>query len=100
MFETILLIVLLIFAAVTAASEIALVAANRLKLRKLARDGSKPAKLVLKILETPERFFGTILVANDIVDAMIASIITALMILLFHDEKSGVIAATILATVL
>ena len=74
-----LLIALLLFAAFTAASEISFIAANRLKLRRLVSEGSKKAKAVLKILETPEKFLGTILVTNNIVDALIAAIVTAMM---------------------
>lgn len=99
MAETLLIVGLLIFAAVTAASETATIAASRLKLRKLARDGSKTAKTVLKILETPERFFGAILVANNTVDSLIASIMTVIMIAVLKDGNKGVIVATILATV-
>jgi len=51
--DIILLVFLLLLAAVTAASEIAIIAASRLRLRKLSSEGSKAAKLVLKILETP-----------------------------------------------
>lgn len=95
----ILLIILLLFAAITAASEISIIAVSRLRLRKLAKDGSKPAHIVLKILETPDKFFGTILVANNIVDTLIAAIITVMMISIFGSGK-GIIIATIFASLL
>ena len=50
-------------------------------------------------LESPERFFGTILVANNLVDVLIASIATAMMINVLGDERRGVLFATILVTV-
>lgn len=95
----ILLILLLLFASVTAASEIAMIAANRIKLRRLASGGSKAARIVLKILEIPERFFGTILVTNNIVDALIAVIVTV-MILRFTgvEGKLQLIIATAAAS--
>lgn len=98
--EVILIAILLLLAAVTAASETSIIAVSRLKLRRLAATGSKTAKIILKILETPERFFGTILVANNIVDVLIASIVTAIMILLFKDERKGVLFATAIVTFL
>jgi len=97
MLNIILLIILVALAAVTAASETAVVAASRLRLRRLAAEGSKAAKMILKILETPERFFGTILVANNIVDALLASIVTAMMIYLVGSEGGGVFLATVIA---
>lgn len=98
--EIILLIVLLFLAALTAASETSIIAANRLKLRRLSGEGSTKAKIILKILETPERFFGTILVANNIVDVLLASIVTAIMISLLGNETKGVLFATIIVTFL
>ncbi len=96
----VLLAVLLFFAALTAASETSIIAASRLKLRRLAGDGSKTAKSVLKILEAPERLFGTILVANNIVDVLIASITTVIIIFLIKDETRGIFLATVIASIL
>ncbi len=95
--EIILLLVLLFLAAVTAASETSIVAMSRLRLKKLAGEGSRTARVILKILETPERFFGTILVANNVVDTLIAALVTALMISLTGREGRGVLIATIVA---
>ncbi|MDD5680305.1 MAG: hemolysin family protein [Candidatus Omnitrophica bacterium] len=93
------LIILLILAAITAASEISMIAVSRLRLRKLAKDGSNPAQIVLKILEVPEKFFGTILVANNIIDTLIAAIVTVIMVSIFGNTK-GIILATIIAAFL
>lgn len=79
MLKLIILIFLLAFAAVTAACEIAVVAVSRLRLRRLSSEGSKTAKMILKILETPQRFFGTILVTNNIVDALIAVLVADIL---------------------
>lgn len=95
--ELILLVILLFIAALTAASETSIVAASIIKLRRLAADGSKAAKIILKILETPERFFGTILVANNIVGALIASIVTAIVISLIGESSRSIILATVIA---
>lgn len=97
---SIIMLALLIIAALTAASEISMIAVSRLRLRRLATDGSKSAKLVLKVLETPERFFGTILVINNVVDSLIASIMTVVLVHAFKSEQTGVIVATIVATLL
>jgi CBS domain containing-hemolysin-like protein len=98
--ELVLLILLLFFAAVTAASEIAIIATSKIKLRRRAAEGSRSAKLILNILETPERFFGTILVANNIVDALIASLVTAILIHFVGEKDWVVIVATAIVSFL
>jgi len=98
--EIVLIIILLLFAAITAASEIAIIAVSKVKLRKRSREGSKTAKLILTILETPERFFGTILVANNIVDALIASLVTAIIIHFMGEKGWVVILATAIVSFL
>ena len=57
--KIILLIVLLALAALTAACEISIIGASRIKLKRLAAEGSKSAKAVLAILGAPQKFFGT-----------------------------------------
>lgn len=96
--EITFLVVLLLIAAATALSETSLISVSRLRLRRLSLDGSRQAKLILKILETPEKFFGTILVINNIVDTLIASILTAMMIAVTDTPGKGVVIATVIAT--
>lgn len=99
--EILLLIVLLVLAAITAASEISIIAVSRIRLKRLASEGSKTAKLILKILETPGRFFSTILVSNDIVDALIAVLVTAIIIRFIGERGGwGVALATIISAFL
>jgi putative hemolysin len=98
--ELIFLLILLFIGALTAASETSIIASSIIKLRRLTTDGSKTAKIVLKILETPERFFGAILVANNIVDALIASIVTVIVISLMGQNSKSIICATIIASFL
>ena len=98
--EIILLIALLFLAAATAGSEISIIAASRIKLRKLSSEGSKAARIVLNILETPEKFFSTILVTNNIVDSLIAVIVTAMFIRLIGGEGVGLAVATIVSSFL
>ena len=92
------LLFLLAIAAFTAASEIAIIAVSRIKLKRLAGGGSKTAKIIIKILETPERFFGTLLVVSSIVSALIASMITVAMVAILGGE-AGVVASTIFVSV-
>ncbi|MBU1912236.1 MAG: hemolysin family protein [Candidatus Omnitrophica bacterium] len=98
--ELLLLVILLLIGALTAASETAIIAASIIKLRRLAADGSKSAKIILKMLETPEKFFGAILVANNIVDAFIASIVTVIIVSFNGSNTRSILLATIVASFL
>jgi putative hemolysin len=99
--EVVVIAFLLLIAAVTAGSEISIIAVSRIKLRKLASEGSRTARIILKILETPERFFSTILVTNNIVDSLIAVIVAAILIRLMGDRGVwGVIMATLVSAFL
>lgn len=96
-FQMALLLILLFLTAFTAASEIAIIAVNRIKLRKLASGGSASAATIQKILENPEKLFGTILVINDIVTTLVASIVTVMLVAVMGPGK-GVILAAIAAS--
>jgi CBS domain containing-hemolysin-like protein len=96
-----LIVFLLFVAAITAGSEISIIAVSRIKLRKLASEGSRTARLIIKILETPERFFSTILVTNNIVNSLIAVIIAAILLRLVGERGGwGVVAATLVSAFL
>ncbi|MDP2911270.1 MAG: hemolysin family protein [Candidatus Omnitrophota bacterium] len=98
--ELLLLMVLLLIGALTAASETSIIAASIIKLRRLASDGSKTARMILKILETPEKFFGTIVVSNNIVNSFIAAIITAIMISFIGENTRSILLATLISAFL
>lgn len=98
--ELILLVILLFIGALTAASETSIIAASIIKLRRLAADGSRTAKIILKILEAPEKFFGTIVVVNNIVNALIASIVTVIIISFIGKGSRSILLATLISAFL
>lgn len=99
--RTTLLVTLLFFAGLTAACEIAMVAVSRLRLRKLSSEGSKTAKIIMHMLEVPERFFSTMLVTNNIVGALIAVLVTEMVIrVLGFGGNLDVVISTIIASIL
>ena len=91
--QIMILFILLFLTVFTAASEIAIIAVNRIKIRKLASGGSKSAATIQKILENPEKLFGTILVINDIVTTLVASIMTIMIVAAIAAGKGVVVAA-------
>jgi putative hemolysin len=90
-----LLILVLVFSsAFLMAAETAMMAASRFKLKHMADSGVRRASLVLKILEHPENLLGTILVGNNIVQAALSALITALFILWYGER--GILYATLI----
>ena len=61
--QLILIVVLTLFNAYFAASEMAIVSVNKNKIRRLSEEGNKKAKLVEKLLDQPTNFLSTIQVA-------------------------------------
>lgn len=89
---------LLILSAFFSGSETALTAASRGKLRARAEKGSKGAEQALEITEDNERLIGSVLLGNNLVNILAASLATALFTRLFGE--SGVALATLVMTLL
>jgi Mg2+/Co2+ transporter CorB len=89
---------LLFLSAFFSGSETALTAASRGKLRAQADKGSKRAGLALKITEDNERLIGSVLLGNNLVNILAASLATAMFTRLFGE--SGVALATLVMTLL
>jgi Mg2+/Co2+ transporter CorB len=89
---------LLVMSAFFSGSETALTAASRGKLKSQADRGSKGAKSAMKVTEDSERMIGALLLGNNIVNILAASLATALLTRMFGDN--GVALATAVMTVL
>jgi Mg2+/Co2+ transporter CorB len=79
-------------------SETALTAASRGKLRAQADKGSSGAVRALEVTEDNERLIGAVLLGNNLVNILAASLATALFTRLFGE--SGVALATLMMTLL
>ena len=89
---------LLIMSALFSGSETALTASSRGKLKSQADKGERGAQSALTLTEDSERMIGAILLGNNMVNILAASLATALFTRLFGD--SGVAFATLVMTVL
>jgi Mg2+/Co2+ transporter CorB len=89
---------LLVLSAFFSGSETALTAASRGKLRAQADKGSKGAERALKITEDNERLIGSVLLGNNLVNILAASLATAMFTRAFGE--SGVALATLVMTLL
>jgi Mg2+/Co2+ transporter CorB len=92
------ILVLLAMSGFFSGSETALTAASRGKLRAQADKGSAGAKRALRITEDNERLIGSVLLGNNIVNILAASLATALFTALFGE--GGVAVATLVMTAL
>ncbi len=92
------IVLLLLISAFFSGSETALTAASRGKLHAMADKGNIGAKRALRLTDDSERLIGAILLGNNLVNILAASLATSLMLRLFGE--SGVAFATIIMTLL
>lgn len=92
------IVALMVLSAFFSGSETALTASSRSKLRAQADKGSTGAKRALALTEDSERLIGSVLLGNNLVNILAASLATALFTRLFGD--SGVALATLVMTLL
>ena len=91
------LLVLILLSGFFSSSETGLMAINKYRLRHLANKGHGGAKLAQKLLKKPDRLIGLILLGNNLVNILAASIATVIGIRLFGT--SGVWIASLALTI-
>ena len=99
-----LLIILigLLGSAFISATEAAVLGSSRYKIEHRSEEGDKRAKLVIRIFDQYEKFFGTILLVGNLFNVMVASVGTTLAIATIGGGEPTIlstIAATGIATV-
>ena len=91
-------LVLLVLSAIFSGSETALTTASRGKLHAMAERGDRGAQRALAVTEDKERLIGAILLGNNLVNILAASLATALFTRLLGE--GGVAIATLVMTAL
>jgi Mg2+/Co2+ transporter CorB len=92
------LLVLIVFSGFFSSSETGLMALNRYRLRHLAKQGHRGAGLAQRLLRKPDRLIGLILLGNNLVNILAASIATVIAIRLLGDK--GIWVSTGVMTVI
>lgn len=92
------ILILLMMSAFFSGSETALTASSRAKLRAAADRGDKGAQAAFDLTQENERLIGSLLLGNNVVNILSASLATALLTRLFGD--GGVAVATFVMTAL
>jgi Mg2+/Co2+ transporter CorB len=91
------LFILIILSGFFSSSETGLMAINRYRLKHLANSGHRGARLAQNLLTRPDRLIGLILLGNNMVNILAASIATVIAIRLFGDN--GIWISTLVMTV-
>ena len=92
------LAVLLVCSAFFSMSETAMMASNRHRLRHLAGQGDRGAKLALDLLGRTDKMLGVILLGNNLINAAAATLVSVITIELFGEEKWALSIGTLLVT--
>ena len=95
--QIIVLIILLFGSAFFSSAETALTTVNKIKMRSLAEEGNKKAKLVIKITDDPSKMLSAILIGNNIVNLSASALTTTIA---YNLGGSAVAIATGIITVL
>jgi Mg2+/Co2+ transporter CorB len=93
-----ILFVLILLSGFFSSSETGLMALNRYRLRHLANSGSRGARIAQHLLRKPDRLIGLILLGNNLVNILAASIATVIGIRLLGD--GGIWVASLIMTVI
>jgi len=90
------------FSAFFSSAETSLLSLNEIKLNLRARKKDKKAQLLVNILGNPETFFSTILIGNNFVNIMAASISTAIFtqILDMNEQVELLISSVVTTTII
>ena len=92
------LVVLLACSAFFSMAETAMMASNRHRLRHLAGQGDRGAKLALELLGRTDKMLGVILLGNNLINAAAATLVSLITIELFGEGKLALSAGTLLVT--
>lgn len=91
------MVILVALSAYFSSSETAYSSMNRIRIKNLANSGDKRAKTALKLSENYDALLSTILIGNNIVNIMSASIATVVFVRFLGD--GGVTVSTVVMTV-
>jgi len=89
---------LLIISAFFSGAETAMTATSKARMHELAKRGNRRAGMVQRLIDTPERVIGAILLGNNLVNILASALATSLFLSLFGN--AGIIYATLGMTAL
>ncbi|MBA4143783.1 MAG: HlyC/CorC family transporter [Nitrosospira sp.] len=94
----IVLAVLLIVSAFFSLSETSMMAINRYRLRHLANEGHRGARLTTRLLANTDRLLGVILLGNNLLNAAAATLVAVIVSVLFGHSDLALLFGTVAVT--
>lgn len=98
--QLIVLIVLLMMSAFFSASETALMTLSKIRVRHLVEEKVKGADRIQKLLDSPSKLLGAILVGNNVVNIGASALMTSIFIVNFGEAGVGIATAVMTVVVL
>ncbi len=95
----IIILFCVIFSAYFSATETAFSSLNKTKLKTLAEKGDKKAENTLELAEKYDKLLSTILIGNNIVNILLASLATVIFVDMVEDQDLGATVSTVVSTV-
>jgi len=77
-----------------------MMALNRYRLRHLAKTGHRGARLTSALLDRTDRLLGVVLLGNNLVNTVAASLVTLIVIKLFQESELAIFLGTLVVTFL
>ena len=96
----IIIIISILLSSYFSATETAFSSLNRIRVKNLAEKGNKRAKLVLKLSEQYDVLISTILIGNNIVNILAASLGTLLFVELTNPEIGATVSTVVMTIVI
>ncbi|MBV6448441.1 HlyC/CorC family transporter [Nitrosomonas sp.] len=92
------LVFLLVLSGFFSLSETSMMAINRYRLRHLAKQGHRGARLTMKLLDKTDRLLGVILLGNNLLNTASATLVAIIVATLFAHDDFALLMGTIAVT--
>lgn len=94
----IVLAILLILSAFFSLSETSMMAINRYRLKHLAKEGHRGARLTAQLLQNTDRLLGVILLGNNLLNAAAATLVAVIISNFFGHDELALLIGTVSVT--
>lgn len=94
----IILFILLIVSGFFSLSETSMMAINRYRLKHLAKQGHRGARLTVNLLDKTDRLLGVILLGNNLLNTASATLVAVIIAMLFGQDELALLIGTICVT--
>ena len=99
-YQFVILVALLAIAAFFSLAETSLMTLNRYRLKHLVSQGDRAAMLTHKLLSSPAKLLGVILLCKEFASAASAMIVTIITVRLYGEGQIALMAGTLVTTFL